>query len=285
MATLKSNVSASLGLLPLKVNIKTIVEEDRAVSLSNACVGTSEVQHPPVRIRQDNRCPECSNNDKESHIKVRVVGKNDLVPVPQEELDKVAEEGKKFSERMPLTIHPAADVEASTIETGKAYYLEPADVDFAEIYALVAHEITKHPEKAVVTMWAARSAPAMYRWTVKDNVIIIRQLAWPHQVQARPAVPTEFNDASVPMAEMAMNSLAADFDPDTYKDSRGDILAAFVDTQTPVGASVTELPKTASGAIDIMGLLARSIEQAEGEKKPAKKAAAKPRKTTVRKSA
>lgn len=282
MSKLKSNVSIGMGLLPLEVDVFSIVGEERSTSLSNACVGAFGGEpHDPIRISQKNICPTCENDDKKTHVKVRVVGKSELVVVPQDELDAMATEAEKFTKVMPITVHPASDVESNTLETGTAYYLAPSSPTFAEIYALVVNAIKKHPEKALVTLWAVRSAPALYRFTVRDDVLVVRQLAFPHQVQAAPKVPTEFNPAWEAQADMFIDSNAAEFDPTTYRDVRGDILAAYVASQTPVfSPEVTEGKVAAPAGIDVMALLEASIKKAPAvkkaaAKKPAKKAVAK----------
>lgn len=280
MSTIKANVSATLGLLPLSVNVKSIVEAEKATSMSNVCVGTADAPHGPVKIQQINQCPDCKNDDKATHAKAKMVSKTELVLVPQAEIDAMSTEAKKYSEAMPITVHPADEVMASTIETGTAYYLEPATPAYAEIYALVAHEIRKNPDKVLVSMWAARTAPAMYRWTVKGDVIVIRQLAWPHQVQAAPSVPTTFNEAWESQADMFLASSAAEFDPDTYRDVRGEILSAYVASQTPQVTTIVEQSTVASKGIDVLALLkagttAAPVAKKAAAKKPAKKAAAK----------
>lgn len=291
MATLKSNVVITLGMMPLGVNVKTIVEGEKSTSMSNVCVGTTDSPHDPIRIKQINRCPieDCANEDKESHAKAKAVSKTELVLVPQTEIDAMSEEAKKYTEAMPITLHSTEDVLASTIETGTAYFLEPSGPAFAPVYATLVSVIKKHPEKSLITMWAARSAPTMYRFGVRDDVLVIRQLAWPHQVQAAPSVPKQFDPAWEAQAEMFLMAAEAEFDPTTYKDARGDILSNYVASQTPIFA--TEPASTVkAGGLDFMELLRRSTEEAVSKTsgavqaaKPVKKAAAK--KATTKKAA
>lgn len=274
MGTIKADVTVQMGFVPLQVNVKSIIEGEKSTAMSNVCVGTADSPHDPVRIKQVNRCPlpDCANEDKGTHTKAKVVNKSELVLVPQEEQDKIAEEAKKYTNAMPITVHPAEDVKARTLETGTAYYLEPATPAFAEIYAMVVHEIKKHPESALVTMWAVRSAPAMYRFDVRDDVLVIRQLAWPHQVQAAPSVPTTFNPMYEAQADMFIESTKADFDPDTYRDVRGDILSSYVASQVPIPTQVVEgKAVTAPAALDVMALLEASIPKGAAKKAAAKK--------------
>jgi non-homologous end joining protein Ku len=282
MATLKTGVTIMLGFAPIKVNVKTIVEGEKSTSMSNVCVGTPDAPHDPIRIKQVNRCPnpDCLNEDKGSHAKARAVSKTELVIVPEEELDKMADEAKKFSEAMPITLHPADEVLASTTPTGTAYYLEPEGPAFNEPYAMLVDMLRKHPEKAAVTMWAARTAPALYLFEARGDVLVARQLAWPHQVQAAPAVPHGYNPAWEAQAESMFASAETEFDPNTYRDVRGDILSNYVASQTPVFASDATTASAPAGGLDYMALLQASTEAAkaargEAPKAPAKKKAAK----------
>lgn len=281
---LKSGVSASFGLLPLQVDVLSAVEGEKTVSFTNVCTGTEGAEHPPSKINSIYRCPQCANEDKTILRKAKAQGKDEFVIVPQEEIDAANSEASKFKDAMSITTHPSADVLGKTLETGSMYYLAPSSPAFAEVYALIVHMVKSNPETAFVTMWAARSAPAMYRLDVRDDVLVLRQLAWPSQVQASPEVPTTFNPAFESQAQLFVDSTKADFDPDTYVDVRGTLLDAYVASQStvqgvaPAGGERVAAPQ----GLDIMALLKAGTPEAGT---PAKKAAAKRTKAPAKKSA
>lgn len=282
MSVIKKEVSASFGLLPLQVNVRSAVESEKSVAFTNVCTGHDDEAHPPSKIRSIYRCPVCNNEDKALLQKAREQGKAAFVIVPQDEIDAANAEAEKFKGQMQITTHPAEAVQASTLETGSFYYLEPSSPAFSEIYALIMHTIKSNPDTAFVTMWAARSAPAMYRLDVRNDVLVIRQLAWPSQVQAAPDVPTTFNPMFEGQAQMFVDSTRADFDPNTYVDVRAQLLDSFVASQSAVVGERTETVEKAPQGLDIMALLQASTQAA----KPAKKAAAKkPAKKAARKTA
>lgn len=287
MSVIKKDVNASFGLLPLQVHVRSAVESEKAVSLTNVCLGSEGNEHAPAKINSIYRCPLCSNEDKATLVKAKQQGKTEFVLVPQEEMDKVKAEAEQFQGAMQITTHAAADVEASTLETGSFYYLEPATAAYAEIYALVMHTIKTNPDTAFVTMWAARTAPAMYRLDVHNDVLVIRQMAWPSQVQPAPAVPTTFNPAYEAQAQMFVDSTRADFNPDTYKDARADLLDAFVASQNAIVGERPEVVTAAPQGLDIMALLQASTQAAKpvAAKRAAKKATKAPAKKAARKSA
>ncbi|HET7661443.1 MAG TPA: Ku protein, partial [Oryzihumus sp.] len=135
---------------------------------------------------------------------------------------------------------------------------------------------------------------------VRDDVIVMQTMLWPDEVRSPEFVglgdaETEAKPAELAMANMLVESLAGDYDPDDYEDDYQQAVEALVKAKLE-GGEVQEAPaaKDTSGeVVDLLAALQRSVERAkasrgepveaaEPEEKPAGKAPA--RKAPARKA-
>ncbi|MEZ5092126.1 Ku protein [Nocardioides sp.] len=178
----------------------------------------------------------------------------------------------------------------------KSYYLEPEKTG-AKPYALLRQALLEADRMAVVTV-AIRQRSSVAVLRVRDDVIVLQTMMWPDEVR-QPDFTVEageVKDAEVKMAQMLVETLAGDFDPDEFEDDYADAVEALVTAKIQGG----EVKKTAKAAkssgevVDLLAALQRSVEAAKAsrgegdepaaeQKKPAKKAPAK--KTAAKKAA
>ncbi|MGZ4600622.1 MAG: non-homologous end joining protein Ku [Oryzihumus sp.] len=173
----------------------------------------------------------------------------------------------------------------------RSYYLEP-DKTATKPYALLRDALKASDRMAVVTV-SIRTRMTIAVLRVRDDVIVMQTMLWPDEVRSPEFVglgdaETEAKPAELAMANMLVESLAGDYDPDDYEDDYQQAVEALVKAKLE-GGEVQEAPaaKDTSGeVVDLLAALQRSVERAkasrgepveaaEPEEKPATKPAKK----------
>lgn len=193
----------------------------------------------------------------------------------------------------------------------KSYYLEPEKAA-VKLYILLREALTQADRVALVTVsLRTRMTTAVLR--VRDNVIVLQTLLWPDEVRAADFgvlsdTTDEVKPAEQAMAQMLVESLAGDYEPDEYEDDYEQAVKALVKAKLE-GGEVKAAPQeadTGGEVVDLLAALQQSVNRAKksrgeatdepeaaaeeepAEEKPAKKAAAKKtaaKKTTAKKKA
>jgi DNA end-binding protein Ku len=180
---------------------------------------------------------------------------------------------------------PSSQIDPMLFE--KSYYLEPEKTG-AKPYALLRQALKDADRMAVVTV-AIRQRTSVAVLRVRDDVIVLQTMMWPDEVR-QPDFSIdggEVKDAEVKMANMLVETLAGDFDPEEFEDDYAEAVQTLVQTKIE-GGEVKKPPtaaKTSGEVVDLLAALQRSVEAAKTargeeaeeaeEPKPAKKAAAK----------
>lgn len=178
----------------------------------------------------------------------------------------------------------------------RSYYLEP-ESSGAKPYALLRQALLDADRMAVVTV-ALRQRVSTAVLRVRDDVIVMQTMMWPDEIR-KPDFNVEAGDvkpAEVKMAQMLVETLAGDFEPEEFEDDYAEAVEAVVKAKIEGGeVKRTETSaKTGGEVVDLLAALQRSVDAAkssrgegsaddEAEKKPARKAAAK--KTATKKTA
>ena len=176
----------------------------------------------------------------------------------------------------------------------KSYYLEP-DKAGIRPYALLRDALRESDRVAVVTVsLRTRTSPALLR--VRDDVLVMQTLMWPDEVRAAEFPILE--EAGTPkkqelqMAQMLLETLAGDWDPEDFEDDYAEAVEALVTAKREGGEVTRTKPEEASTGevVDLLAALQRSVEAAktsrgedtsssssseDEDEKPAKKAAKK----------
>lgn len=257
MAAVKSNIPLKIGpFFGVPVSVVTAIEDDKKSTALNTLCDTG---HAPARVRQDLKCPECSNNVKETFKKGQDRGDGTFVVVDADEVAAVTAISDDVKNSLTLTTHPVEQVNQHTLPSGKVYYLEPGKGG-AAAYPLVVEMVKARPNLAFCTVWAARTAPAMYRLGVYGDVLTLTQLAWPASVKATPNVGTDAKADEVKMALVLADQLSSDFDPETFRDTRSETLAAFIAAAEGVeGATKPESAVVTPKVTSMMDMLAAAV--------------------------
>ena len=172
----------------------------------------------------------------------------------------------------------------------RSYYLEP-DKTATKPYALLRDALKASDRMAVVTV-SIRTRMTIAVLRVRDDVIVMQTMLWPDEVRSPEFVglgdaETEAKPAELAMANMLVESLAGDYDPDDYEDDYQQAVEALVKAKLE-GGEVQEAPaaKDTSGeVVDLLAALQRSVERAKASRgepveaaEPEEKPAAKPAK-------
>jgi len=178
----------------------------------------------------------------------------------------------------------------------KSYYLEP-EKSGTKPYALLRQALLDADRMAVVTV-AIRSRTSMAVLRVRDDVIVLQTMMWPDEVRQPDFGSVDTSDAKpaeVKMANMLVETLAGDFEPDEFEDDYRTAIEEMVRAKIE-GGEVKRTPqstKTSGEVVDLLAALQKSVNaaksargEADEEEKPAKKKSAakkSPKKSAAKK--
>ena len=170
----------------------------------------------------------------------------------------------------------------------KSYYLEPEKTG-AKPYALLRQALLDSDRMALVTV-ALRNRTSLAVLRVRDDVIVLQTMMWPDEIRQPDFGSVDTSDAKpaeVKMANMLVETLAGDFEPDEFEDDYRTAIEEMVKAKIE-GGEVKRTPKstkTSGEVVDLLAALQKSVNaaksargEADGEEKPAKK------KSTAKKS-
>ena len=187
---------------------------------------------------------------------------------------------------LPLPTKRVIDVLAFVDESqidpvyfSKPYYVAP-DKAGAKQYALLRDAMAESGQVAVTKITlSTRESPAVLR--IHDDVLVLQLMVWPDEVRSAAGIAPQ--DASVRPQELAMaksliETLSADF-PDLAEDLHDDYQTALqelVEAKLEGVEPPREAPrrKAADNVIDLMAVLERSVQAAQGNRSRARKAGA-----------
>ncbi|WP_110181964.1 Ku protein [Nocardioides solisilvae] len=156
----------------------------------------------------------------------------------------------------------------------KSYYLEP-EKSGAKPYALLRQALLEADRMAVVTV-ALRQRTSVAVLRVRDDVIVLQTMMWPDEIRT-PDFSVDAGDVKpgeVKMAQMLVETLAGDFDPDEFEDDYAEAVEALVKSKIEGGEvqRTTTSTKSSGEVVDLLAALQKSVaaaKQARGEAVPA----------------
>ena len=175
----------------------------------------------------------------------------------------------------------------------KSYYLEPEKTG-AKPYALLRQALLESDRMALVTV-ALRNRTSLAVLRVRDDVIVLQTMMWPDEIRQPDFGSVDTSDAKpaeVKMANMLVETLAGDFEPDEFEDDYRAAIEEMVKAKIE-GGEVKRTPqstKTSGEVVDLLAALQKSVNaaksargEADEEDKPAKEKSSA--KKTTKKSA
>lgn len=151
----------------------------------------------------------------------------------------------------------------------KAYYLEPDDRNLKP-YVLLRDALQETDRTAIVQL-ALRQKTQLACLQIRDGVLVLQTLRWPDEV--RPAMfafvdeDVQVRPQELKMAESLIETMAADFDPEQYKDEYQEALLALIEAKLAGVEPPSEPVATGTTApvVDLMAALRESVERSKAE--------------------
>ncbi|HEX8693055.1 MAG TPA: Ku protein [Longimicrobium sp.] len=186
----------------------------------------------------------------------------------------------------------------------KPYYLGPTNKKNMKAYALL-REALKRSGKVGIARVVIRTREYLAAVVPQDRVLVLEILRYPYEVRSYEDLdlPGEdlddigVGDKELAMAQMLIDSMTGEWEPEKYHDTYRDDLMALIHKKIESGQTeeldespAPEVPTPRADVIDIMSLLKKSVEATGGrprlaadterkpkpEAKPASRPAAKP---------
>ncbi len=148
----------------------------------------------------------------------------------------------------------------------KSYYLEPEKTG-AKPYALLRAALEQADRMALVTV-SLRNRMSLAVLRVRDDVIVLQTMMWPDEIRQPDFAAVDIDDAKpaeVKMANMLVETLAGDFDPDEFEDDYREAVEALVEAKIS-GGEVKAAPtarKSSGEVVDLLAALQRSVDAAK----------------------
>ena len=255
----------SFGLVTIAVRLYTAVEEHdfRFNQVHREDGG---------RIKYKRVCSVCGNEVEYSDItKGYELDDGRMVIMENEDFEKLPVKTDKSIDVLEFV--PAEEIDPIYFQ--KTYYLEP-DKAAARPYVLLRDALVKTGQLAVVKI-TIRQKETLATIRARDDVLVMHTMLWPDEIRK---AEFDFLDQNVEvrpqelkMATSLVESMAGDFDPDTFTDDYRDALEKVIAAKAE-GAELPEQPEVEDkgDVIDLMTALERSVEKAKAGRKSAKKA-------------
>jgi DNA end-binding protein Ku len=257
----KGAIAFGLVNVPVKVYSAT---EDHDISLHqvhNADGG---------RIRYQRRCEVCSQVIDYSDIEKAYEEDGRTVILSKDELKSIPAENSHEIEVVQFV--PSEQLEPMMFE--KSYYLEP-DSKSPKAYVLLRRAL-EDTDRVAIVQFALREKTRLGALRIKDDVLVLQSLLWPDEVREAnfPALDTsiKISPQEREMSAALVESMAADFDPESFTDDYQVQLRTLIEAKLEQGESLdteatfgVEAGEGGKGeVIDLMEALKRSLDKKRG---------------------
>lgn len=254
----KGAIAFGLVNVPVKVYSAT---EDHDISLHqvhNADGG---------RIRYQRRCEVCSQVIDYSDIEKAFEEDGRTVVLSKDELKSIPAENSHEIEVVQFV--PSEQLEPMMFE--KSYYLEP-DSKSPKAYVLLRRAL-EDTDRVAIVQFALREKTRLGALRIKDDVLVLQSLLWPDEVREAnfPALDADVRISAQEreMSAALVESMAADFEPDSFTDDYQVQLRTLIDAKLEQGESLdteetfgVEAGEGGKGeVIDLMEALKRSLDK------------------------
>jgi hypothetical protein len=253
MASLRTNVPLSVGLVSTTVRIDSAVPSVRSDLRSVCPTGT----HPldPDRLHMKYICDDCGQIDKPNKAR-KVAGVWQVTDSATVTASRNAA-AEPFKHSLTVSVYPTCDVEHTLAEGSKSYWLAPDGAP--ETYAVIASAVADHPELTFLCRFAIRSATAVYRLTNRHGALMITEYISRTSLRPAPATPDETDARLVKAMDLILPTLVQNFTPEAVALPDG-VSAAF--------AGATEVPTPAPAPTSTDALLALLEAELAAANKP-----------------
>src|SRR5439155_3555564 len=220
------------------------------------------------RVKQQYICPgENRVVDRSEIVKGYEFRKGEYVVIEPEEIKKIEPQTAKTMEILEFV--KSSEVDPIFFES--SYYMTPEEAG-RRPYALLTKaleeseyvaiaKITMHNREYTVFLRPHEGGMMLHTMYYSDEV---------KKLEGFGAPDVDLKEAEVKVAHQLIEALAADWDPEKYKDSFQENLKQLIETKLEGGeVAAVEKPKKLAPVVDLMAALKQSLAQMEGKKKPA----------------
>ncbi len=152
----------------------------------------------------------------------------------------------------------------------RPYYLEP-EKGAGKAYALLRDSLEAADRMALVTV-SIRTRMNMAVLRVRDGVIVLQTMLWPDEIRSAEFanlddVPNA-TERELSMANLLIESLAGDYDPEEFEDDYAQAVEAMVKAKLE-GGEVKAAPAAKDGSgevVDLLEALQRSVDKAKASR-------------------
>ncbi|MBE0467533.1 MAG: Ku protein [Candidatus Desulforudis sp.] len=273
----KGAVTFGLVYIPVKLYTATEQRDVKFNYLHSRC---------HTRIRYRKFCPHCEEEVNEDEI-VRgyEYEKGRYVVMDEDELENLTAGGGRN-----ITLLDFVDLkEIDPVYYDRPYYLAPAEGG-EKVYALLLEALSQSGKVGVARV-AIRTKESLAVVRVTGPALLMSTMHYPDEVRPAAHVPelnyrADLHKNEVGMALSLVESLAAPFEPEKYRDDRREAVLELIRAKVTGETAVVTPPPQTEKVVDLMDALKSSIEQAKKERGVAKgagraRAAGKPREESV----
>jgi DNA end-binding protein Ku len=225
------------------------------------------------RVKQQLICPlENKVLERSEIVKGYEYRKNEYVVVEPEEIKQIE---PKTAKNMEI-IEFVKSTEVDPVYFDSSYYMMPEEAG-RRPYALLTKalqeseyvgiaKLTMHNREYTVFLRPHEGGLMLHTMYYEEEV---------RKVEGFGAPDVELKDAEVKVAHQLIEALAAEWEPEKFKDDFQENLKNLIQTKLEGGKiAEVEKPKKIAPVVDLMAALKQSLAQMEGKKKPAATTAA-----------
>jgi len=218
--------------------------------------------------------------DRSEIVKGYEFRKDEYIVIEPEEIKKIEPQTAKTMEILEFV----KSTEVDPVYFESSYYMMPEEAG-RRPYALLTKaleesefvaiaKITMHNREYTVFLRPHEGGMMLHTMYYADEV---------KKLEGFGAPDVELKDAEVKVAHQLIEALAADWDPEKYKDTFQENLKKLIEVKLEGGeVAAVEKPKKLAPVVDLMAALKQSLAQMEGKKKPAASAPEEPRRANAK---
>jgi DNA end-binding protein Ku len=219
------------------------------------------------RVKQQLICPVDNQVlDRSEIVKGYEYRKNEYVVVDPEEIKKIEPKTAKTMEILEFV----KSSEVDPVYFDASYYMMPEAgrrpyalltkaLEESEYVAIA--KLTMHNREYTVFLRPTEGGLMLHTMYYEEEV---------RKVEGFGAPDVELKDAEVKVAHQLIQALAAEWEPEKFKDEFQENLRKLIETKLEGGeVAEVEKPKKLAPVVDLMAALKQSLAQMEGKKKPA----------------
>src|SRR5580704_13871662 len=220
--------------------------------------------------------------DRADMVKGYEFRKDEYIIIEPDEIKKIEPQTAKTMEILEFV----KESEVDPVYFESSYYMMPEEAG-RRPYALLTKaleeseyvaiaKITMHNREYTVFLRPTQGGMMLHTMYYADEVKKVEGFGPPD---------VELKDAEVKVAHQLIEALAAEWDPEKYKDSFQENLKQLIETKLEGGeVAAVEKPKKLAPVVDLMAALKQSLAQMEGKKKPSATAGEAPQVAAAAKS-